>query len=146
MGESNTNDRMDLTTFKKYFNDMILKSDKVWEDSFGLSLYRRKIKEYSKEDVEKIINSSSLRAKRELSRNYFYKDSLYKRIIVYYATLLRYIGILIPNPSTGNSLSTPYILKRYNAALDYLDKIGIPELFTRISLRALVDGCYYGIL
>jgi hypothetical protein len=59
---------------------------------------------------------------------------------------LKYIGILIPNPSAGNELSTSYVQKRYNNALDYLDKINLPELLTRISMKALIDGCYYGVL
>jgi len=59
---------------------------------------------------------------------------------------LKYIGILIPNPSAGNELSTPYVQKRYNNALDYLDRMNLAELLTRISLRALIDGCYYGVL
>ena len=145
MGES-IERNIDLSTFKKNFDEMVIKSEKIWKDSLGFSYRNRKIKEYSKEEVESIINSGSLSAQQALSRNYFYKDSIYRRIIIYYATILKYIGILIPNPSAGNSLSTPYILKRYNAALDYLDKIGVPELLTKISLRALIDGCYYGIL
>ena len=48
---------------------------------------------------------------------------------------LKYIGILIPNPSAGNELSTPYVQKRYNNALDYLDRMNLAELLTRISLR-----------
>lgn len=141
-----TNNINDLTTFKKAFSDMVVKSDKSWNESLGFYFSNRKLKEYSREEVEKIINSGSLQAQQQLSRNYFYKDSFYKRIIIYYATILKYIGILIPNPSAGNELSTPYIQKRYNNALDYLDKIGLPELLTRISTRALIDGCYYGVL
>lgn len=144
MGEINNIN--DLTTFKKAFSEMIVKSGKSWNDSLGFHFQSRKLKEYSKEEVEKIINSGSLQAQQQLSRNYFYKDSFYKRIIIYYATILKYIGILIPNPSAGNELSTPYIQKRYNNALDYLDKIGLPELLTRVSIRALIDGCYYGVL
>ena len=145
MGETNKiNDN--LTTFKKAFIDMVAKGEKSWNDSLGYRLYNRRLREYTKEEVEKIINGSSVQAQQELSRNFFYKDSFYKRIIIYYATLLKYIGILIPNPSAGNELSTPYVKKRYNGALDYLDKIGLPELLTRISMRALMDGCYYGVL
>jgi hypothetical protein len=59
---------------------------------------------------------------------------------------LKYVGILIPNPTAGNELSTPYVLKRYNNALDYIDKLFLPTLFTQFSLRALVDGCYYGVI
>ena len=144
MGE--TTKTNDIATFSKAFVQMVAKSEQSWNQSLGYSFSVRRLKEYTKEEVEKIINSGSTQAQQELSRNYFYKDSFYKRIIIYYATLLKYIGILIPNPSAGNELSTPYILKRYNGALDYLDKIGLPELLTRFSLRALIDGCYYGVL
>jgi hypothetical protein len=65
---------------------------------------------------------------------------------MYYATILKYVGILIPNPSAGTELSTSYVQKRYNNALDYLDKMGLPELLTRISITVLRDGCYYGVL
>lgn len=136
----------DLSTFTKAVKDMVAKSVNSWNESLGYSYSIRRLKEYTKEEVEKIINSSSIQQQQILSRNFFYKDSFYKRIIIYYATLLKYIGILIPNPSAGNELSTPYIQKRYNGALDYIDKINLPELFTRISLRALIDGCYYGVL
>jgi hypothetical protein len=66
--------------------------------------------------------------------------------LFYYATLLKYVGILIPNPVADNKLSTPHVSKRYGAALDYLEKIFTPDLFTSFSLHALVDGCYYGII
>lgn len=144
MGEINKIN--DLTTFKQAVDQMIAKSAASWNESLGYQFFSRRLKEYSKEEVEQIINSSSLLSQQELSRNFFYKDSFYKRILVYYATLLKYIGILIPNPTAGNELSTPYVQKRYNGALDYLEKIKLPELLTRISLRALIDGCYYGVL
>ena len=144
MGETKRID--DLATFRRVINEMVAKSDRSWNDSLGFSFHSRRIKEYTKEEVEQIINSSSLQRQQELSRNFFYKDGFYKRIIIYYATILKYIGILIPNPTAGNELSTPYVQKRYNNALDYLDKIGLPELLTRISMRALIDGCYYGVL
>lgn len=141
MGEA-----VDLTTFKKAFEGMIVKSESSWNESLGTITFKRKLKDFSKEEVEKIINSGSVEAHQQLSRNYFYKDSFYKRILIYYATLLKYIGILIPNPSAGNKLSTPYVQKKYEQALDYLDKMNIPELLTRFSLRALIDGCHYGVL
>ena len=144
MGETKRID--DLATFRRVINEMVAKSDRSWNDSLGFSFHSRRIKEYTKEEVEQIINSSSLQRQQELSRNFFYKDGFYKRIIIYYATILKYIGILIPNPTAGNELSTKKKKKRYNNALDYLDKIGLPELLTRISMRALIDGCYYGVL
>ena len=135
----------DLGLFKKAIEGMVAKSDKSWNESLGYSYWVRRTKEYTPEEVERIINSSSLTEMQKLSRNYFYRDGLYKRILLYYATLLKYVGILIPNPIAGNELSTPYVLKKYNSALDYLDKIFLPDLFTHFSLRALIDGCYYGV-
>jgi len=73
------------------------------------------------------------------------KDGLYKRILIYYATILKYIGILIPNPTAGNELSTPYVNKRYNNALDYLDKMFLSDLLTKFSLTVLIYGSYYGV-
>lgn len=135
----------DLELFKRAIDGMVAKSARSWNESLGFSYSFRKTKEYTKEEVEQIINSGSLIAMQQLSRNFFYRDGLYKRILLYYATLLKYVGILIPNPTAGNELSTPYVLKRYNSALDYLDKIFLPELFTEFSLKALIDGCYYGV-
>ena len=135
----------DISVFKRAMGDMVAKSAKAWNDNLN-SYAWRKVKEYTKEEVEAIINSSSITAMQQLSRNFFFKDGLYKRIIFYYATLLKYVGILIPNPTAGNELSTPYVLKRYNNALDYIDKLFLPTLFTQFSLRALVDGCYYGVI
>ena len=136
----------DLTTFKKHYDNMVAKNSKAWNES--LEYYRsvRKVKDYTKEEAERIINSGSLLEQQQLSRNYFLKDGFYKRIILYYATLLKYSGILIPNPAFGNELSTPYIFKRYNNALDYPEKMKLPQLLTNFSLRALIDGCYYGVI
>ena len=82
---------------------------------------------------------------QKLSRNYFNKDGYYKQIIIYYATLLKYMGLLIPNPSNGKNLSTSHIQKRYYNALDYVERMQLPILLTEIAQRALVDGCYYGL-
>ena len=104
---------IDISVFKKAMTDMVAKSAKAWNDSLG-SYAWRKTKEYTPEEVDKIIASSSITAMQQLSRTFFFRDGLYKRIIFYYATLLKYVGILIPNPTAGNELSTPYVLKRYN--------------------------------
>ena len=136
----------DIETFKRAINGMVVKSDRSWSDISDRFLHRQRLKNYSEKEVEDIINSGSLLAQQQLSKNYFLKDGIYKRIIIYYATLLKYVGILIPNPNAGIELSTPYVTKRYNNALDYLDKMFLPDLLTRFSLRALIFGCYYGVL
>ena len=134
-----------LDAFRKSHEDMIAKAAADWSKYYGNDSTAR-FHEYTEKEIEDIINSSSLLDKQKLSRNYFYKDGFYKRIILHYATLLTYSGLLIPNPAIGKQLSTPHISKRYYSALEYVDKMNLAEMMTRISTRVLIDGIYYGII
>jgi len=60
MAEKDAVVNVDPTLFKKAMIDMVAKNDKNWNEYF--SSYQRKLKEYTKEDVAKIINSGSLEA------------------------------------------------------------------------------------
>lgn len=137
------NHERDIGLFKKAYDGMIAKNEASWS-----SLYNNydKLKNYSLEEVERIINSGSLAEQQKLSRNYFYKDGFYKRLIIHYATLLKYVGLLIPNPSFGKSLSASHIQKRYFSAMDYVEGLSLPDLLTNCSIRALIDGSYYGVI
>ena len=106
---------------------------------------KRDARAYTPEEIEKIIVSGSLEEQRDLSRKFFTTDGFYRRILVYYATLLKYVGILIPHPSFGKQLSTSHIKKRYFNAQSYIDRINLQEKLTSITLKVLVDGAYYGI-
>lgn len=135
----------DIELFKKAMDAMVVKNDRSWED-YGTRWTSKHLKDYTKEEVARILSSNSLEAQQRLSKAFFYRDGLYKRILIYYATILKYVGLLIPNPTAGNELSTPYIIKKYNNALDYIDKMFISDLLTRFSISVLVYGYYYGIL
>ena len=101
---------------------------------------------YTPEEVRRIIESGSLREQQRLSKIYFYKYGYYGQILTYYATLLKYTGILIPHPSFNQSLSEPYIKKKYIQVLDYIDKMQLPTFLTNCSLEVLVNGSYYGLI
>ena len=76
----------DLASFKRANSGMIATNSdayKKWNRGVG------KLKDYSLQEVEKIINSGSLIEQQKLSRNYFYKDGFYKRLVIHYATLLK---------------------------------------------------------
>lgn len=135
---------VDLTVFKKIENELVASNELSWN-----RYYTRKVhivRDYKPEEIEQIINSGDVAAQQTLSRAFFERKGLYKRILYYYATLLTYQGLLIPNPSFGKKLSTPHIAKRYYSSLDYLDKLNLQETLTRISLKVLIDGSYYGII
>lgn len=136
----------DLTSFSRAKEKMIATNEMAYQSHWNTNRgYLSKIKDYSPEEIAAIIASGSLSEQQKLSRNYFNKDGYYKQIIIYYATLLKYMGLLIPNPSTGKNLSTSHIQKRYYNALDYVERMQLPILLTNIAQRALVDGSYYGI-
>lgn len=136
----------DLSVFKRTQDDMIVKADQSWKEYYGSRRTVNRVRNYTPEEIDNIINSGSLDAQQRLSRNYFDKDSFYKRIILYFATILKYYGILIPYPAFGKQLSTPHVQKRYYNALQYVERLNLPELLTRMSIRALIDGAYYGAI
>jgi len=102
--------------------------------------------EYTEEEVKKIISSGSLREARELSRNFFQKDGFYRKLVMYYATLYLYNGILIPNPSPNADLSQKAVQKRYRNACRFIDKIDLKGILTKCAVEAIVSGCYYGAI
>lgn len=101
---------------------------------------------YTAEEIQSILSTGTLEEKINLSHDAFATDSYYKQIVLYYATLLKYVGILIPNPSFGSSLSSSQIQKRYSKAIDYIEKMRLSTLCTDCALRAILDGIYYGII
>lgn len=135
-----------LTNFSSSYTGMIAANDAAYGLGYGSRINKRRSKKYTLEEIEQIIESGSLEVQIELSRTYFYQGGFYQRIILHYATLLKYTGLLIPNPSFGKSLSEKYIQKKYFNAINFIDKAGLPELFTRMAIAALRDGCYYGIV
>ena len=135
-----------LATFTKAITDMVAKNESSYNSTrWGRNRYER-VKEYSLEEIKRIIDSGSLEAQIALSRNYFTKGGFYQRLLLHYATLLKYTGLLIPNPSFGKNLSEQYITKKYNSAVAFLDTAKLPKLFTHIAIKALRDGCYYGVI
>ena len=138
--------KRDLTSFTAAISKMIAKN----ESSYNLTRYGRnrheRVKEYTLEEIKNIIDSGSVDAQIILSRNYFERGGFYQRLLMHYATLLKYTGLLIPNPSFGKNLSESYITKKYHSAVSFIDKANLPDLFTHIAIRVLRDGSYYGVI
>lgn len=136
----------DLSSFARAKEKMIATNDNSYQSKWdGLRSRLERVRDYSREEIENIINSGSLSDQQRLSRNYFMKDGYYKQIIIYYATLLKYSGLLIPNPGAGKNLSTPHISKRYYSAMDFVEQMQLPVVATNMAIRALIDGSYFGL-
>ncbi len=136
----------DITSYARAQAKMIATSENSYQETWSNYHQRLKFeKEYTPEDIDAIIERGSLDAQQKLSRHYFYKDGYYKQIILHYATLLKYVGLLIPNPTVGKKLSTSHINKRYFGALDCVENMSLPTFLTDCACRALVDGSYFGL-
>ena len=121
-----TDHNFNLDTFTKSLEEMVSVSDAnhidSWSAYFGERTYA-----YTKKEIEQIIAEGNVNEQIALSRHYFNTDGLYRRIILHYATLLKYQTLLIPNPSRGSSLSDKKITKKYYDAVNYVSDMNLPE-------------------
>ena len=136
----------DLASFKKSQSSMIATNDASYGGRLGGAQWTSRVKDYTEDEVKKIIESGSLLEQQRLSRNYFNKDGYYRQLVLYYATLLKYTGLLIPNPTPGKNLSTSHIQKKYFQAMDYIDKMNLETILVEWAQKILVDGCFYGVI
>lgn len=105
-----------------------------------------RLKTYTIAEVEQIVNDGTLEDKRILSRTFFARDGFYKKIIMHYAYLYKYAGILIPNTTFGSSLSDSAVKKKYKQAIDYVEEMKLQKLLGEMSVQALVNGAYFGVV
>lgn len=142
----NVKEKDKLSTFKKSQTAMVAINDRAYSSKYGINRYSETLKEYTAEDVDKILASGSSSALLNLSRTFFTKGGIYKRIVLHYATLLKYVGLLTPIVSSKQNVSSANIQKRYLQAMNFITNSNIPLLCQTWSQKALVDGVYYGLL
>ena len=135
-----------LDSFAKAQERMIATNDNSYGNRSSYWSHRETLRDYTSDEVHAIINSGSSSEQQTLSRSYFHKGGYYTQIVLHYATLLTYAGLLIPNPSAGKDLSTSHIQKRYYNAMDYIERMQLPTFLTNCAVRALTDGSYYGLV
>lgn len=132
--------------FAKAIQNMIGKNTDSYKNlnSYGRVYKSYTSKEYTPDELVDIIVHGDLIQIQQLSESYYNTNGYYQQLVNYYATLLKYQGILIPN-ANGKSLSGPGIEKRYNQALDYIDKMNLSIWLPHCARRALIYGTYYGL-
>ena len=107
------------------------------------STYRKDF--FDTEAIEKIIANGSLNEIIALSRCYFNINGLYRRIIIYFSTMLLYDTVTVPKFIKQNLDKTKF-LKNYYKTLAFVDKMKLPQELSRIFTIMLVDGVYYGLI
>ncbi len=134
-----------LDAFQKVKEKMIKNNSDKINDYLGNWNCRIYNTEYTGEQVEKIINSGSLQEKIKMSRTFYEKGGLYKRIILHYATLLQYCDVLVPNLPSKTEYKEKNLSEYFNA-LDFINTANLSTIYFNCIKTALRDGCYYGLL
>lgn len=109
-------------------------------------LINRTRREYfDTEAIEKIINSGNLNEIIALSRYFFNYNGLYRRIIIYFSTMLLYDTVVVPK-FIKQDIEKNKFLKNYYKVLNFTDKLNLPQELVRIFTTMLVNGVYYGLV
>ena len=119
----NETHKVDTETFKRAITNMIATNDSAYTTRYQRN-GRAYARPYTNEEIQRIIDSGSAVQKSILSNNYFALDGFYRRIIIYYATYLKYVGILIPQYEKKSKA----INETYNKAIKFIDKCGNHKL------------------
>lgn len=119
--------------------------------TFDVDYWRRRYNtlmnsDYTSERIKLIIKEGTRGEKLKLSEAFFLRGGIYSRILLHYATLLKYTGVIIPSSPNGSKLSAPFVQKLYKKAVQYWDRVRLETFFINCSLAALVYGNYCGIV
>lgn len=134
-----------LTSFRKATKEMVNLNNSSYLEYLLDRTKKIYLKDYKPEEIKRIINSGSNDEQQKLSRNYYYKDGFYKKIILHYASLLKNTGLLIPTPRFDTNLSKKKLQSKFYKALEFVDNLNIPVLASDIYLKVLRDGAYYAV-
>ena len=127
---------IDVSEFKREMSGLIAASDAAYVKSNNRDVTNSRSlekTEYTKEDIEDITKNGSTAEKKALSVYFFKHNSLYKRIILHYASFLTYQYILVPHTPIEDGLKDPDIILSYDDAVDFL-------------YGFQVEGGYYGLI
>ena len=101
--------------------------------------------DFTLDEIYHIIREGDLESLRQLSRYYYRTNSEYRNNIDFLAHLPLYDTMVIPVFQEGKGSKTQ-IMKAFYAACDFVNKLDIPNTFSKITTEWLKTGIYNGIL
>ena len=132
--------------FKKAFSKMIATNDAAYSKSDARQVRFNK-RRYTKEDINRIVESGDIIEQARLSEFFFKVNGIYKRIITHYATFLRYAWILVPHiRDKKTKLNDKKNSNAYYNATDFCSSFQIERKCALFMKDVLVKGAYYGLL
>lgn len=142
----------ELNRFVNFSKKMLDKVSVTDQDYFSSSLYgmssrAKKTTNYTKENAEEIIETGNPDALKSLSESFFYSSGFYRRLIMYYATILYYIPLLIPHMIKGKKkITDKKYSEKYFEALELINTLNFEQLCRHFATKVLVEGAYYGMV
>lgn len=136
-----------IDTFKKEIQSMIATTQAALVKSNNKEVENRFRKDYSKEEIHRIVTNGTAIEKAELSEYFFSVSGVYKRIILHYATFLTYSWVMVPHiKKMGDKITEKKNKKVYFDAAEFCSSFDIERKCAVFAKEVLVKGGYYGIL
>ena len=140
--------KYDFSNFKLQVKRNLIRSP-ISENAYSHWGYRNGIRvsqeDFTLEEINTIIRSGNLEAYRELSNFYYRTNGDYRNNIDFLASLPLYDTIVIPVLKEGKG-SQAQIIKDFNKACVFVEKLDVPNTFAHITKEWLKVGIYNGIL
>ena len=134
--------KRDFTTFKKALEDIAAESLNTYYN--GTNKKQRFNVRKTSEEIEDILQRGNETELRTLSRLYWDISGLYRRLIIYLATMLTYDVLVTPKIKAGKDGDKTKTIKVLNDACYFIDDLHLEKELSRIVASVLVDGAYYG--
>lgn len=140
---NNQKPERDFTLFKKSLNDIASTSlNEYLNDKYKRKFVNTERK--TSDEIDEILIRDSEPELRQLSQMYWNLSGLYKRLIIYMATMLTYDTIVVPKLAPGKKKDKEKCIKGLTEACYFIDSLNIEQEFARIFATLLIDGVYYG--
>lgn len=135
-----------ISTFKKSIELMIATKKDAYQKTEAKSI-RPVRRNYSKEEIKRIVEFGDPIEQAHLSEFFFKTSGIYKRIILHYATFLRYAWLLVPHVSDRKTkITEKKNRKAYEDAIDFCSSFQIERKCSLFMKDILVRGAYYGLI
>ena len=125
----------------------VTNQDFFTDNGYGMSARTKKTTTYTKEEAENIIREGNADSLKLLSESFFYSSGFYRRLILYYATILYYIPLLIPHMvQNKKKLTEKKYTEKYFQVLEFINNLNFEQRCRHFATKVLVEGAYYGMI
>lgn len=125
----------------------VTNQDFFTDSGFSMGSRTKKTVSYTKEEAAKIIQDGDSDALKSLSESFFYSSGFYRRVILYYATILYYIPLLIPHMvKDKKKITDTKYSEKYFEALELINSLNFEQLCRHFAVKVLCEGAYYGMV